>query len=137
MLNFGYILYIDDCSEYVSLNSLIKTIAEDISLNEDKKNELKTLISDFVKGRSEFLNIFEDKNFSLNLKRVARNLKKVEIDQNCKLSPIFSEWAIDKAYNSGTVLENKQYLLYVKIVFFFNLFFCCFFYFEHVVDDSV
>ena len=112
---FGYILYIDDCSEYVSLNSLIKTIADDISLSEEKKDELKELVSDFVKGRKEFLNIFEDKNFNLSLKRVARNLKKVDIDQNCKLSPIFSEWAVNKAYNSGTVLENKQYLLYLML----------------------
>lgn len=112
---FGYILYIDDCSEYVSLNSLIKTIFEDISLNNDKKEELKSLVTNFVKERKGFLDIFEDKTFNLNLKRLARNLKKVEIDQNCKLSPIYSEWAIDKAYNSGTVLENKQYLLYLML----------------------
>ena len=112
---FGYILYIDDCSEYTSLSSLIKTITDDISLNNEKKEELKNLVSDFIKTRKDFLSIFEDKNFNLNLKRIARNLKKVEIDQYCKLSPIFSEWAVNKAYNTGTVLENKQYLLYLML----------------------
>ena len=112
---FGYILYIDDCSEYTNLNTLIKTISDDLSLNEDKTSELKTLVSSFVKTRRDFLNVFEDKNFDLKFRRVARNLRKVEISQNCKLSPIFSEWAINKAYNSGTVLENKQYLLFLMI----------------------
>ena len=112
---FGYILYIDDCSEYLSLTTLVKTIADDISLDEEKKNELKNLINDFVKAKKDFLNIFDDKNFNIKLKRVARNLKKVEIEQNCKLSPIYSEWAINKAYNSGTVLENKQYLLFLML----------------------
>ncbi len=112
---FGYILYIDDCCEYVSLTSLINTIAEDISLREDKKEELKDLVSNFIKVRKDFLAVFEDKNFNISFKRVARNLKKVDINQNCKLSPIFSDWAIDKAYNTGTVLENKQYLLFLML----------------------
>ena len=112
---FGYILYIDDCSEYDSLNSLIKTIGDDIKLSSEKLNELKNAISDFIKARKDFFTIYEDKNFNIDLKRVARNVKKVEIKQNCKLSPIYSDWAIDKAYNSGTVLENKQYLLYLML----------------------
>lgn len=112
---FGYILYIDDCSEYDSLNSLIKTIGDDINLTSEKQEELKSAISDFIKARKDFFAIYEDKNFNIDLKRVARNVKKVEIKQNCKLSPIYSDWAIDKAYNSGTVLENKQYLLYLML----------------------
>ena len=112
---FGYILYIDDCSEYDSLNSLIKTISEDINLSNEKQEELKKAISDFIKSRKDFFAVYEDKNFNIDLKRVARSVKKAEIKQNCKLSPIYSEWAIDKAYNSGTVLENKQYLLYLML----------------------
>ena len=112
---FGYILYIDDCSEYTSLNALIKTIGEDNSISEKRLNELKDLVSGFIKTRKDFLNSFDDKNFYLDSKRAARNLRKIEIKQNCKLSPIYSDWAIDKAYNSGTVLENKQYLLYLLL----------------------
>ena len=112
---FGYILYIDDCSEYTSLNSLIKTIITDTELDDELKEEFKALVTDYVKTRSEFLAAFEDKNFSISEKRYARNVKKVSIKQDCKMPQIYSEWAIEKAYNSGTVLENKQYLLYILL----------------------
>ena len=71
---FGYILYIDDCSEYTSLSSLIKTIITDTELDDELKEEFKALVTDYVKTRSEFLAAFEDKNFSISEKRYARNV---------------------------------------------------------------
>lgn len=114
---FGYILYIDDCDSCENINSLIRTlIEEETSLVEDEdKDLLKKLISNFKKSKEEFLNLFNLKNFNLTKKRIGYNLYKVSINHNCDISKLYSEYAINKAFNSGTVVENKIYLTYVLL----------------------
>ena len=118
---FGYVLYLDDCSEYASIKALIKTLFADenikLEYSEVIKENFKALIEDFNKQKEEFFKLFDIKDFELKTKRYKRNLYHVDILQHCNISPIFSEYAIEKAYNSEVVTENKIYLLYIMLSF--------------------
>lgn len=109
---FAYVLYIDDCSNYTSLTSLTNTMVSDLGIVDSES--LKNLMSNFVKQRKEFIKNFDNKEFSIHKTRLARNIKKVNLDEDCKI-PLYSEDAIKRAYSSGTVFENRQYLLLLML----------------------
>lgn len=114
---FGYVLYFDDCVEYKSINSLLKSLYEDDNIeiyNKDlDKDEFKNFIKDFIDQKNKFFKLFETNKFSISKKRIAKKTYKVDIDQHCNITSLYSDYAINKAYNSEVVTENKMYLLYI------------------------
>lgn len=116
---FGYILYIDDCAAYNNLNSLLNTLYEDDNIkiynNNFDKIEFSNYIKDFIKQKNNFFKLFDNKNFELKKKRISKKVYKVTLEQHCKISSLYSDFAIDKAYNSKVVVENKTYLLFLLL----------------------
>lgn len=112
---FSYILYIDDCLAYSNIKTLMKTLFNDKNIKLIYTDETKAMLDEEVRNyiieRKKFFKLFDNKEFELKYKRLKNNLYFVDIAQNCKIPAIFSDYAIDKAYNSVIVTENKFYLM--------------------------
>lgn len=111
---FSYILYIDGCIRYADLNSLLRTLFRDknitLEYSDEAKRDLGILIREFDEKKLEFYKLFDIKEFPLEEKRYTDNVVMVDMKQNCNISKLYSDYAIDKAYNSEVVTENRTYL---------------------------
>ncbi len=111
---FSYVLFIEKCETPNELNSLIKTLFSDNTItlvyNITAKEELTALLRNFLSKKQELSKVFTSNEFSLNEKKYQGYISVVTLDQNCNLSKLYSEYAIEKAYNSEMVNENKLYL---------------------------
>lgn len=112
----GYVLYIDEVSEYSDINTLFDTLFSDeiikLAYTDDVKENFKKVVKDFIKQKKAFYNLSDVKEFELKEKRYRRNLYFVDIDQSCNISKLYSQYAIDKAYSGEIVNENKCLLMY-------------------------
>lgn len=79
-------------------------------------DELKsTWISD-KKRIDKYLDSFDSKEFYLSTgKTRVKNLYKTEVMQLVKIPKLYSDYAIDKVYNRGIVLENKLFINYTMV----------------------
>ena len=111
---FSYILYIDGCIRYADLNALLRTLFRDknISLEytDEAKRELSDLIREYNEKKAEFFKLFNIKEFILEEKRFSENVIMVDLKDNYNISKLYSDYAIEKAYNSEVVVENRTYL---------------------------
>lgn len=114
---FAYIVYFDDICVVTEDMELINTLVSDDIIKIDNKAELKQAIKDWYislkKGKEKFNNTLRTKDFSLLEGRLYRKLHSLELEHNVKISNLYSEYAIDKAYNSGTVNEDKLFITYI------------------------
>lgn len=114
---FSYIMYIDGCIKYSNLNTLMKTLYSDknitLTYEEGTKKEVNALVREFIGKKVSFFNLFKAEEFYLKGKRFADGIYHVDLGQNCNLSKLYSEYAIEKAYNSEVVYENRTYLTLV------------------------
>ena len=114
---FGYIVYFDDICVVTQDMELINTLVTDDVIKIRNKEELKQSIKDWYislkKGKEKFNNTLMTKDFSLLEVRLYRKLYNLELEHNVKISNLYSEYAIDKAYNSGTVNEDKLFITYI------------------------
>ena len=112
---FTYLLYLDDCYEYNSVNSLIKTLFEDknikIEYTEEIKNTFKELVNKYVTQKKDFYSTFNTKDFTVEETKMDRNIYEAELRYTFEINKIYSEYAIETAYNSDIVAENRLYLL--------------------------
>ena len=115
----GYVLYFDDVSNYSSLNNLVATLINDevitIKYNEEKISNLTDFIKEFNIKKDEFMNIFDTSLFSLSETRIKRNLYHVTINNAIRVPKIYSDYATSKAFNTGTVNEDKNYVLFTLL----------------------
>lgn len=111
---FSYILYFERCKNFVELNSLLKTLFNDkaitLTYSDVAKDELGNLLREFLTKKSELIKLFKFNEFILEGKSYPNNVYLVRLKQNCSISKLYSEYAIEKAYNSEIVNENKTYL---------------------------
>lgn len=116
---FGYIIYYDDAIYYDDLNELNKTLLEDkvITLNYDDatKKEFKEMMKDFVEKKKMYFELFESNQFILEEKRIKLNTYEAYLEQNVRVSKLYSDYAINKAFNSGVVNEDKYFVLYTML----------------------
>ena len=114
---FGYIIYFDDVGIINHDMELINTLVTDDIIKVEKKDDLKQLIKDWYtslrKGKEIFNNSISTKDFNLLEKRLYKKLNYLELEHNVKISNLYSEYAIDKAYNSGIVNEDKLFVTYI------------------------
>lgn len=112
---FGYVFYFDDC--YIPDNDLdlLDTLFKDKNIKIDFTEGIKRDVTKFLKKfRSEkerYLENFKSDQFFLLEKRIYRNTYKLGIDHMVKISNLYSEYAIEKAFNMGTVNEDKMFIL--------------------------
>ena len=114
---FGYIIYFDDVGIINHDMELINTLVTDDIIKVEKKDDLKQLIKDWYtslkKGKEIFNNAISTKDFNLLEKRLYKKLNYLELEHNVKISNLYSEYAIDKAYNSGIGNEDKLFVTYI------------------------
>ena len=114
---FGYIVYFDDVCVITQDIELINTLVTDDIVKIQNKEEVKSAIKEWYsglkKGKESFNKAIETKDFSLLEVRLYRKLYNLELEHNVRISNLYSEYAIDKAYNTGIVNEDKLFITYI------------------------
>lgn len=114
---FGFILYLDDICTIEKEDELIEYIASsDIVKIDDRTHlveKLRTWYVGFKCDKTAFEELYSTKDFSINESRIYRDLYSVDLRHNIKISNLYSEYAIDKVYNSGIVNEDKSFIAYI------------------------
>ena len=114
---FGYIVYFDDVCVIEHDVELINTLVNDKVIKIDNKEGLKAYLKewyvDLRKGKDNFDHALSTKDFTLLEERVYRKLYYLTLAHNVKISNLYSEYAIDRAYNTGTVGEDKLFIEYI------------------------
>ncbi len=114
---FGYIVYFDDICVITQDLELINMMVTDDVIKIANKEELKQAIKDWYislkKGKEKFNKAVSTKDFSLLEVRLYKKLHYLELEHNVKISNLYSEYAIDKAYNTGVVSEDKLFITYI------------------------
>ena len=118
---FGYIIYFDDIDAFVYEADLINSLIEDETIKIYSKKNVKSEILkwyvNFKKTKENFNNTIISKEFSLSESRVYRSTFKLYLVQNIKISNLYSEFAINKAYNLGTIYEQRLFITYIMSSF--------------------
>jgi len=114
---FGYIVYFDDIDYTIEEMELINSLVNDDIVKIKDKTELKKQIKDWYltlkKKKDAFNSTIISKDFNLIEKRLYRRLFTVNLESNVKVSNLYSQFAIDKAYNSGIINEDKAFVTYI------------------------
>ena len=116
---FSYVLFIDGCTHFNDINVLLKTLFADKNISlvytPEIKKDVISSVKEYISKKVEFFKVFESPEFYLKGKKVANDLYRVDLGQKCNLSKIYSDYAIDRAYNSQTVLENRVFLTLIML----------------------
>lgn len=114
---FGYLVYFDDVCVTSKDMELINTMLSDDIIKIENKKELKQAIKEWYVDLKKKKELFNDtvntKEFSLLEVRLHRKLYFLKLEHNVKISNLFSEYAIDKAYNTGIISEDKLFITYI------------------------
>ncbi len=124
-------LFFDDCAYFdtAEKNENLENQVENImnyrseylekdETEEEKRNfkiELKKIIKENIKEKDDFLNKFNTNEFQLKVKNYNDNVQKVELEYNIKFSMIYSMEAIEKAFNTGLINEDKVFVQYYML----------------------
>lgn len=113
---FKYILYFDNVKECTSVRPLIKEIVDfrksELNLDDDFESKFYNTLKDDLLAKKEFIDSFKDKNFNINYIKVKRNVFNSCLESNMKFPKIYSEYAINKMFNSNEIKEQKLFVLY-------------------------
>ena len=113
---FKYILYFDNVKECSSVRPLIKEIANfrknKLNLDDEFESEFYNVLKNDLLAKKEFIDSFKDKNFSVNYIKVKRNVFNSSLESSLKFPKIYSEYAINKMFNSTEVKEQRLFVLY-------------------------
>lgn len=114
---FGYIMYLDDAIYFDSSKSLIDYLISDNNLKIEglalKKDELNKWLRSFTKGKKEFFRVLETNEYILKEKRIQRGYYNLSLEQNVKISYLYSDTAINKAFTTGNTYEDSLFVLYI------------------------
>ena len=114
---FGYIVYFDDVCPVTEEMELINTLVSDEIIKIDNKEGLKMFIKQWyleVKNTKEKFNkAINTREFNIVEERLYRKIYYLILEHNVRISNLYSEFAIDKAYNTGTVNEDKLFVTYI------------------------
>ena len=114
---FGYITYFDDVINITEEGELLKTLIEDEDIKIEHKeislDELKKWYLNLKKTKEKFNTTIYTSEFELLEKRVYRKTSELTLVENVKISNLYSEFAIYKAYTTGVVREDKLFITYI------------------------
>ena len=114
---FGYIMYFDDAIYFDSSKSLIDYLISDNNLKIEgltlKKDELNKWLRNFTKGKKDFFRVLETNEYILKEKRIQRGYYNLSLEQNVKISYLYSDTAINKAFTTGNTYEDSLFVLYI------------------------
>jgi len=111
---FVYVFYFDECYYIENTSLLLDSFFQDesikVNFTEKKKREVTRFISKFNANKERFDLVFRSAYFGIEEKILKSNLYHVTLSQNVKVSNLYSEYAIEKAFNSGVVNEDKLFI---------------------------
>lgn len=122
---FNQMFYFDSFQDDLTIKNKVNTInnyrVQKLGINE------KGFVENFIKiikynnnQRNKYLKNISSKDFYLNVSKTnIKDVFDVQIKHNITFNKLYSEFAINNAFNTGLVNENKMsviYYLYVKIL---------------------
>ncbi len=114
---FAYIEYFDDITYVKDEVKLLESIINDNYVKIEDTKELKKVIKawyiEFKKKKETFNDTVVTKNFKLIEEKIYRRIYYLNLVYDIRISNLFSEYAINKAYTSGTVNEDKLFVTYI------------------------
>lgn len=117
---FWYICYLDNIVECPSNKILINKIMldrqEKLSLENNIIDILEIIIKNIHKIQNDFFSKYESNTFSLKISKT--NLKNVyftNINYDIAFPKIYSNYSINKVYNSSIITEDMHFILYNMI----------------------
>lgn len=110
---FAYIVYFDDV--YEENDEIIDSLIKDENIHIRKSDNLKEELVNWYVNLKETKNMFnssiDSKDFILNKKKISNNVYELGLEHNVKISNLYSEYAINRAYNSTIVNEDKEFII--------------------------
>lgn len=120
---FHYVLYFDNVVHYKSLEKIVERIDKQRKkiLNKEQKEfkeKLYEKMLEFNTKKEELLNRFETDDFYLKITNYPDklNIFRVNLKHNIEFPNVYSEFAIEKAFNMGVISEDKLVIEYYLVV---------------------
>lgn len=124
---YYYVLYFDNVVHYKDLRKKIEQIGKlrKKLLNKSSEKfeeELYLSMKNYIEQKKEFIEKFESDEFYLKVSNYPDklNVYRINLKNNIKFPIVYSEFAIKKAFETGTINEDKliveYYLTTIKIV---------------------
>ena len=124
---YYYILYFDNVVYYKDLQKKIEKIAKMRKklLNKKTKDFEKNLhekMADYINQKEELLKRFETEDFNLKISNYPDklNIYRVNLKYNISFPPEYSNYALDKAFTTGVIDEDRlsieYYLITIQIL---------------------
>ena len=115
---FGYIIYFDEIIPIDDDNSLLKCLYEDknirVEIDEEKQKEIYIWFNNLIKWKKQFFQVLDTKEFTLKEKKIYKGIYELFLEQDVKISYLYSDLAINKAFTTGTTYEDTLFVLYIK-----------------------
>ncbi len=114
---FKYILYFDAVLECDSVRTLITEIKRyriiELKLtNADFEAKLYNVLEKDLISKKEFLESFDDANFTMHYVKIKDQVFNTVLEHNLKFSKLYSDYAINKVFNSKAISEQKLFVSY-------------------------
>ena len=114
---FAYLPYFDDCYYDKTDREIIDFFFKDenlkLNLTDEVKEEIKVLLKTFRKNKEKFHRIINSNQFNLNEEVIQKGFYKLSLGHNVRISNLYSDYAIEKAYTSGIINEDKLLVLLI------------------------
>lgn len=110
---FDVIFYIDNVDKEIDVNDYLK------DLENDQKQDVLELMKEIDLKREKYFSLLDDNKFKLDeqLIGIIKKINITSLSYNIKFSKLFSDYAIEKAYNYGIINEDKLYVQYTMVAF--------------------
>ena len=117
---FKYILSFDVAIETSSVRVLLSEINEYriniLNLNDDDfEAKLYDMIEKDLEAKKNFLDSFNDKNFNIKYIKIKDEMFMCELEHKIKFSKFYSEYALNKVFNSKGINEQKLFVTYPMV----------------------
>ena len=114
---FGYLVFLDDTHNNTKNFGIIKMLSEDkkirIELSEDLFEDIRNWYIDFKDSKLKFQETINTKTFQIVKKSVYRKTYEITLEHSVRIPSIFSQYAINRSFNSGVVNEDKLFIEYI------------------------
>lgn len=119
---FYYILYFDNVSRVKSIEQTIEKIYKlrkrVLEKDEEEfKKELYNMLKEYKKEKEQLLDRFNQEEFFIKLTNYPKklNVYRVNLKYNIKFPLVYSDFAINKAFNVGLINEDKLLIEYYLV----------------------
>lgn len=108
---FDIIFYLDNVNRDVNINSCL------LNLEDQEKQEIIEIFKEVEQKRNKYFSLSEDSKFKLAEQTlgIIKKIKLTSLSYDIKFSKLFSDYAIEKAYNYGIIDEDKLYVEYTMV----------------------